>query len=558
MPTGRGRSGINATSYLGVGAVTPPQLFIMKRQPTINDLVEYDLGDLWVMTDPQEVWILTSKSGYTANWVQLYPGAGGGASNFPCDVDTASEAGGVLEIKGMPLKNINTKGTGNLVEVALNDDVTITGALNARAVNATESIFAENNVTCHGFVIGDIGVASGTDLQAQTGIQVFGFGAGVVQTDATGSFKSDNGTNGQVLIGGGSAPQWRHLTAGANITINEAPNSITISSTGGGGGGGSGCSFLMLQNSASVTYANIPSEYHKLGDQVEPLSIIFDTASACYPGDGLGNEAYFQAPWDGKFQFDISLYIGPHGASPISPFLVTPSRTYKLLQDRTSNKFILSTIVELSKNDKCYILWHDIDPSVVVSYEPWSTVGIAPFDYYLTYFSGSSVDSSTSGPQAFYAVQSADAGMYCVGTPGPTDAIGSKGSALSVLYDTTGGFYPGDGAGTGCSFTVPTSGIYEFTMAISTYKTTARDGGVPRLFFKSSSVEYSYQSSGVYGSSLPQSTECTFLADLAAGDTCTFHLVASTSSGDGVKIGGYFSHTTGNGYQSWISGKLIK
>jgi len=45
-----------------------------------------------------------------------------------------------------------------------------------------------------------------------------------------------NGTDGQVVIGGGLAPTWANLTAGNGITITNAANGITISTTGGNDG----------------------------------------------------------------------------------------------------------------------------------------------------------------------------------------------------------------------------------------------------------------------------------------------------------------------------------
>lgn len=43
-----------------------------------------------------------------------------------------------------------------------------------------------------------------------------------------------NGSNGQLIIGGGSAPAWATLTAGANIAITTGANTVTIGLTGVG------------------------------------------------------------------------------------------------------------------------------------------------------------------------------------------------------------------------------------------------------------------------------------------------------------------------------------
>ena len=46
-----------------------------------------------------------------------------------------------------------------------------------------------------------------------------------------------NGTNGQVIIGGGANPIWANITStGGSITITTGPNSINLEAAGGGGG----------------------------------------------------------------------------------------------------------------------------------------------------------------------------------------------------------------------------------------------------------------------------------------------------------------------------------
>ena len=57
--------------------------------------------------------------------------------------------------------------------------------------------------------------------------------AGVMQTDASGNVSSSNGTNGQLLIGGGAAPVWATLTSsGGSVTITNGANSINLEAAG--------------------------------------------------------------------------------------------------------------------------------------------------------------------------------------------------------------------------------------------------------------------------------------------------------------------------------------
>ncbi len=78
---------------------------------------------------------------------------------------------------------------------------------------------------------------TGTVLIATTAVlQIEDLNAGVMQTDATGVVSSSNGTNGQLLIGGGAAPVWANLTSsGGSVTITNGANSINLEASGVGG-----------------------------------------------------------------------------------------------------------------------------------------------------------------------------------------------------------------------------------------------------------------------------------------------------------------------------------
>ena len=192
-------TGRNPLAYLGVDPVTPPLLLIEKRSPTANDYSNVDIGAIWVVSDDNtqtyEYWVLVNIDGGSAHWVQLYPGASGGATSIPADNGTATVASGVLKIFGGD--NITTYGSGNEIDVQLDDSVSVKTALTVQAL-----------------------------------------GAGVVMTDSNGRFSSTDGNDGMVLIGNtNGAPEWAQLTPGANVSITNGANSITISASGGGGGG---------------------------------------------------------------------------------------------------------------------------------------------------------------------------------------------------------------------------------------------------------------------------------------------------------------------------------
>jgi len=74
-------TGLNdGLSYLGVEALTPPNLVVRVDSPTPADSQNVNLGEIWLRKKPNfEIWMLVSLSetGITGNakWVQLYPGA---------------------------------------------------------------------------------------------------------------------------------------------------------------------------------------------------------------------------------------------------------------------------------------------------------------------------------------------------------------------------------------------------------------------------------------------------------------------------------------------------
>lgn len=75
---------------------------------------------------------------------------------------------------------------------------------------------------------------TGTVLVATTAVlRIQDLTAGVMQTNATGVVSSSNGTNGQLLIGGGAAPVWANLTSsGGSVTITNGANSINLEASG--------------------------------------------------------------------------------------------------------------------------------------------------------------------------------------------------------------------------------------------------------------------------------------------------------------------------------------
>lgn len=334
-------SGINPLAYMGVEPYTPPGLLIQTATPTVNDFQNINVGTFWLIIDPQELWYLASVAGGSATWIQLYPSGGsGGASEFICDTGTANEAGGILNVFGdgriatsgagntvslhlsgavpssfvadtgsadpsggvlniLGGSNIHTLGSGNTITINLDDDVVISGNFGA-AGNAT--------------IGGDVTFSSLTD--------------GVLQTDGSGVVSATNGTNGQVLIGGGTAPVWANITSlGNTVTITNGVNSINLESEGGSVG--STVAFSAYQPSDTNVALNTIYSYGDLAT----MTVEINEGGGFYPGDGTGNPAVFTAPVRGYYMFNLTseirgLGIGQNPTTNLTATIVGPFNQY--------------------------------------------------------------------------------------------------------------------------------------------------------------------------------------------------------------------------------------
>lgn len=197
----------------------------------------------------------------------------------------------------------------------------------------------------------------------------------VALVDSSGKLGSSKGNNGQLLIGStAGSPAWATLTAGANVTITNGANSITIAASGGGSGNAGQDSFLAgLPSGTTVVMSNLssrPTYTFGTGDNGvggSPLTIIFDnTSGAFYPGDGINAPAAFTAPATGVYQFTVCGYgqaSNPtQSNSQVKSLLmsiITPAMTYSFgdlvttgnLQTFSPNSGFFTTIAHLTIGD---------------------------------------------------------------------------------------------------------------------------------------------------------------------------------------------------------------
>lgn len=350
MVSAKRLTGINPLSYMGVEPYTPVPLFVRAVAPTANDYQNFNIGTIWLVTGnsvPEEVWMLVALVAGVATWVQLFPGGGGGgASQFPCNVGTANEAGGILNILGDGTF-ITTTGVGNTVTITLNNDFTTTydtdagvatpaggilnvhggSNINTSGAGNTVTINLDDNVDIPGtLTVDSVSLLVGNVIMGG-GVKVSLFNEGVVQSDTFGNLFSNKGTDGQILIGSGAgAPAWANITSmDATVTITNGSNTIDLSAPGGGGGG-TNCAFLAIQTT-NVGGAASP---YTLGTSAV-LTIAYDVGSNFYPGNGIGSPARFTAPKTGKYFLQlVAACNDPIGSTlNMEALIVTPERTYR-------------------------------------------------------------------------------------------------------------------------------------------------------------------------------------------------------------------------------------
>ena len=205
-------TGLNPLAYIGVEPVQPSNMFMRSIAPTPTDSRNVNIGDFWVDTTTQQLWVLVSLAGGSATWITLF---GGASDVFVTDSGTATPAAGIIHINGDGL-NISTSAPGpsNIVDITLNPNLTLTGLT---LTGFTGGVLVSNNS-------GVIGEVTTTNHSLLAG-------------NATGTISSLGvATNGQLPIGStGADPVLATITAGSGISVTNGAGTITIAATGGTG-----------------------------------------------------------------------------------------------------------------------------------------------------------------------------------------------------------------------------------------------------------------------------------------------------------------------------------
>lgn len=223
-------TGINPLAYMGVEPSTPPQLVVYQNSPTNRD-INYNLGTLWVVETPFEVWMLINKTPQNATkWILIYPqGDVGEATLFPTDDGTAQADAITHELNILGGNNINTAAPGNINNIVVNLNETIIWP-STNSVGDQGVIYLGGERYFHNF--GDLGLSdnntflgrqsgnfslTGTD---NTGIGAFALNAATIG----GNFNTALGSAALISLQQGSANIAVGSSAGSNYTNAETGN----------------------------------------------------------------------------------------------------------------------------------------------------------------------------------------------------------------------------------------------------------------------------------------------------------------------------------------------
>ena len=494
MATGLRRTGRNPLAYMGVDALTPPQLFLQSRAPETSDHGGFNVGAFWLVNDPKALYMLAAKSAGVATWVQLYPGAGGGASTFTTDVCDANEVGGFLKILGDP--NIVTSGAGNEVTIELTDSVTISGNFTSTAGN----VIVDGNVTAGGEVNwnGDGSFPPGNTLTGglfnTNSSYLFTNGhaeEGILSTQR--DFGSDKviglgyGDAGQILVGvdlTDAGPTWRTIGSAAgtvNITyptadtINFESNALPI-------GGTNGQLLVGADAPGSAAWADLTSSDATIdivtGPNTLDVTVVPGIKGKVFMGKGVG---------------------------------ITP--VYGVLKSSDLSINVDTSVAE------------EIDLTVIGG-------GAGTEISFMAY----QATSSASIAFAYHTVVN----------------LGEE-VALTEAYNNGGGLYVGDGAGAKALFTAPVKGRYHFNMTIGRYNANSTNY-YPTVFINTDNGNFTNGSPQFSTTTNNYNTSLSADVELDVGETAWFG-TESYSAFNGKILGDQAAEPAG--HRTYISGYLI-
>ena len=410
--------------------------------------------------------------------------------------------------------NINTVGAADTLTVNLNDNVTLTGDLLADNITANHDITAligdistaTGNIISSGIVYGMTGgtfdntvdITAG-GLQVTGPVQLFSVvNPGVVQIDATNTLFADNGTDGQVLIGGGVAPAWALIVGAGGIVVGTGANTITLTcdgtvpqvfTTDSGNAipvagvldvnGGTNINTAGAGNSVTVNLdddVTLAGFLHAGTDISAGTSLFVGTYADI--GDYLNVGGALAVTGTSVFNNNMTVngHITLPGLHNINGY--TSSFSFSNAAVFTGDGIEIATQAKLQYAPNGVLVTNGTGVVSATNAAQGNIImgagaGVTPIWGTLTSTGGTvaittptantiNLEVAAATPIAFRAVLSPGV-PYAGDASTPPYEFGTS-RAMTTIYNYGGGFYPGDGAAAYATFTAPVSGVYTLVM----------------------------------------------------------------------------------------------
>jgi trimeric autotransporter adhesin len=239
----------NTLAYMGSNAVQPPNLTERAFDPTSNDSKNFFLGDFWLNTEDQGLWVLVNLSGNVADWREIATGSISTFSTFHTDngdatvvanaitFNAVSQAGGTVTFSGAGSTvrlNVTTS-SNNTTVGGSSGNTTLTGSNNTGfGFNTLNSLTTGSTNTAMGVNAGSrittaiqntlFGSNAGAALTTGNQNTLLGRGAGILMTTATNNIGVGSLSLGLMTTGTNNTCMGQG--AGLNYSTSESNNIV--------------------------------------------------------------------------------------------------------------------------------------------------------------------------------------------------------------------------------------------------------------------------------------------------------------------------------------------